>query len=207
MKQATSLLDVASSAPQGEAPADAGKSGQAGGGGAGSGSHLTRKSRLGTAGGLVLTQCAGVVGQGDRIGISSTLLIRPSDVRTPTTFQFRDVKEWKFKHILAASIRSWSLMRKAAVQRPEGGALAVMLENLFAEVTWIYFAKISTGGNFGAGVFDCCSHFSVHVEFKYRVITVLSCSSSSYQSSILPVEWSGDAFLECAFKFAVPRTE
>ena len=94
-------------------------------------------------------------------------------------------------------------MRKAAVQRPEGGALAVMLENLFAEVTWIYFAKISTGGNVGACVFECCSHFAVNVEFKYRVITIFSCSRSTHQSTILPVEGAGDTFLECAFKFAV----
>ena len=56
MKRATSLLDVASSAPHGEAPADAGKSAQEGGGEAGSGSHLTRKCGSGGAGGLMLTQ-------------------------------------------------------------------------------------------------------------------------------------------------------
>ena len=72
MKQATSLLDVASSAPQGEAPADAGKSAQEGGGEAGSGSLKTRKSSPGWVGGLMLTQHAGVVDQDDKIGLIST---------------------------------------------------------------------------------------------------------------------------------------
>ena len=69
MKRVASQLDVASSAPRGEAPANAGKSGQEGGGKAGSGSHLTRKSSPGEAGGLMLTQRAGAVGQGCKIAL------------------------------------------------------------------------------------------------------------------------------------------